>query len=272
MQLSDSNINALADLGLSTNQAKIYLCVLRTDGVHFQDIAKITKISREDVYRIVPKLEKMGLTERVLGHPTTVRALPVEIALANLIKVEKNSFADRMVSLEASTSEFVKRYKSIDAKATEPLRDEGNFVLLTEKNAIFNKGTDMICQATDRIDAMYSETQLAQFIPLFAEPLRKACGEGVDMRLIAEKKASEGVGKTILEKNLRNCKNLNLRYADRRTSHCVIVDHKQALSATSSNGYFNELSHLWTDNKGIVELLAVNFEIAWQKSEPAGIS
>jgi len=267
--MSENNTRALSDLGLSTNQTKVYLCVLRTGGMRFQDIEKVTKIAREDIYKIVPKLEEMGLTERVLGHPTMVRALPVEIALANLIKVEKNSFTDRMFALEESTWEFMKRYKSMDTKKTEVRGEEGNFVLLTQKNAIVNKGTEMIKDARDRIDAIYSEAQLAQFIPLFAEPLRKACSGGVETRLIAEKKANMGAGKAVIEKDLRGCKTLNLRYADHPTSHCIIVDYKQALSATSSKGYFAESSHLWTDNKGIVELLAVNFDGLWQSAEPA---
>lgn len=267
MEMSEDNIRALSDLGLSPNQAKIYLTILRTNGVSFQDISKITKISREDVYRIVPKLEEIGLTERMLGHPTTVRALPVEIALTNLIKNEKSSFATRMVALEKSTAQFVRRYDNTETKTADASKHDGNFILLTEKNAIVNKGTEMIIDASKKIDAMYSETRLAEFVPLFAEPLKKACSSGVEVRFIAEEKASAGIGSTLIERYLRNCKTLDLKYAPLPTAHCVIVDHRQALSSTSPSGYFAESSHLWTDNKGIVELLAVNFESVWETAE-----
>ncbi len=45
MQIPEVDLKLLSELGLSTNQAKVYLCVLQTDGIHFQEISEITKIS-----------------------------------------------------------------------------------------------------------------------------------------------------------------------------------------------------------------------------------
>jgi len=264
MFASEENVRALSDLGLSPNQSKVYLAVLQTDGLPVHDVSKIAKVRREEIYRVVLRLEKMGLIERVLGHPTKVRPLPVELALFNMIKIEKNFFAERMTALEVSTSDFVKRYKKRDGQKTGTQEETGNFVLLTEKNAIVNKGTTMISCARNRVDAIYSENQLLQFVPIFADPLEKACKKGVTARLIADKKVQETPAKKVVREYLRDCKGLQVKYAERPTSHSIIVDRAEALSATSVEGYFPEMPHLWTNNKGLVELLQVNFESVWE--------
>src|SRR4030043_336797 len=116
MFASEENVRALSDLGLSPNQAKVYLSVLQTEGLPVHDISKIAKVNREDVYRVVLRLEKMGLIEKILGNP------------------------------------------------------------------IVNKSTTMINNAKNRIDAIYSENQLLQFVPIFADQLAKACEKGVTAR------------------------------------------------------------------------------------------
>jgi len=69
MFASEENVRALSDLGLSPNQAKVYLSVLQTEGLPVHDISKIAKVNREDVYRVILRLEKMGLIEKILGNP-----------------------------------------------------------------------------------------------------------------------------------------------------------------------------------------------------------
>jgi hypothetical protein len=107
-----------------------------------------------------------------------------------------------------------------------------------------------------------------QFIPIFADPLKNACKKGVTARLIADKKVQETPAKKVIRRCLGGCKGLQLKFAERPTSHSILVDHSEALSATSVEGYFSEIPHLWTNNKGLVELLQVNFESIWEIAKP----
>jgi len=70
---NDEDTVLLIGLGLSLNQARVYLAILQLQKTAGQ-IAKFSKVRREDVYRILPTLEKMGLIERWLGKPTEIRA------------------------------------------------------------------------------------------------------------------------------------------------------------------------------------------------------
>ena len=51
-------------LGLSPNQAKVYQTILKLGNVPVGLIAKSSSVRREDVYKVLPTLEKMGLIEK----------------------------------------------------------------------------------------------------------------------------------------------------------------------------------------------------------------
>ena len=87
---NDENMALLLGLGLTLNQAKVYLAILKLQKTTVGQVASFSKVRREDVYRILPSLEKMGLIERFLGKPTEIRATRVSDSLASLVTEEKN--------------------------------------------------------------------------------------------------------------------------------------------------------------------------------------
>ncbi len=86
---NDENTDLLLGLGLSLNQARVYLAILKLEKTTVGQVAKFSKVRREDVYRILPSLEKMGLIERLMGKPAEVRATPISDALSFLVAEEK---------------------------------------------------------------------------------------------------------------------------------------------------------------------------------------
>lgn len=68
----------LSDFGLTRNQAKVYIATAQLGLSSVGQISKLSKVRREDVYRVLPKLEKKGLIEKLLGTPTKIRATPIK--------------------------------------------------------------------------------------------------------------------------------------------------------------------------------------------------
>ena len=79
----DENTELLLGLGLTLNQAKVYLAILKLEKTTVGQVANFSKVRREDVYRILPSLEKMGLIERLLGKPTEIRATLISDSLSS---------------------------------------------------------------------------------------------------------------------------------------------------------------------------------------------
>jgi len=108
MHALERDAKVLIGFGLTGNQARVYLALARLKLATVGQISKVSKVRREDVYRILPKLEKMGLVEKLLGKPCKIRATPVEEALSVLIKHEEDSARERVSRLKAETETFLK--------------------------------------------------------------------------------------------------------------------------------------------------------------------
>ncbi|MEX2723761.1 MAG: helix-turn-helix domain-containing protein [Candidatus Freyarchaeota archaeon] len=57
-------IQTLTDLGLTFLQAKTYLNLAKLGKANVQTIAKASNVARQDIYRIMPSLQKLGLAEK----------------------------------------------------------------------------------------------------------------------------------------------------------------------------------------------------------------
>jgi sugar-specific transcriptional regulator TrmB len=80
-------IDILIKLGLTLNQARIYVALLHSEKpATAKEISKITNITRQDVYRILPTLQKAGLLEKTITAPTMFKATPLRLGVSILIK------------------------------------------------------------------------------------------------------------------------------------------------------------------------------------------
>ena len=86
----------LTDFGLTYNQAKVYGALLNLQVSTVGQLAKVSNVRREDVYRILPTLERLGLVERILDTPVKLRALPLEKALSTLIEMEQRIAREKL--------------------------------------------------------------------------------------------------------------------------------------------------------------------------------
>src|SRR5512135_972975 len=100
-------VMTLNDLGLTIVQAKVYMALLKSESSTIQTIANHSHIARTDLYRITHELEKKGLIERILAHPTQYKPVPITEALPILLqrKNQENS------ELQTRALKLLKAYK-----------------------------------------------------------------------------------------------------------------------------------------------------------------
>ena len=151
---NDENTDLLLGLGLSLNQARVYLAILKLEKTTVGQVAKFSKVRREDVYRLLPSLEKMGLIERLIGKPTEVRATPISDALSLLVTEEKNKSDERLSSMQTN----VQRLSLKDWKQPLP-REESIYILIAEKKAILAKTSELVSklEKRSRVDCRQSK-------------------------------------------------------------------------------------------------------------------
>ena len=260
----DENAEMLSDFGLTHNQAKVYLTIAKLGVATVSEVSKVSKVRREDVYRILPKLEKIGLIERILGKPTRMRAIPVKDALTLMIKREEQIARERVRSLTAVKDEVMRHFKTYKVK---PLSKEAaHFALISEGEGIINKELAMVQNAEEAIDVITSKDKLFHIFGGYLGQFEKAFRNGIRVRVILDISEYEDSIMKIMEENRRFGDNLDIRYTDQTTSHCAIKDYAEAVIATSREPTVGETPYLWTDDENLVALLQRNFESTWHAS------
>jgi len=261
----EKTVEMLAEFGLTRNQAKVYIAVAQLGLAQVGQISKLSKVRREDVYRVLPKLEKMGLVEKLLGMPAKIRAIPLEEALSILIKHEQETADNKVSALKARTQELLKYFNSNKVKP-QLKENESSFALLSEQDVILGQALTMIKAAKKEIDIVYSRTRLMQFLSSFSAQIKKAVSRGSKIRIISEIPEYGNSIPRIIEEYLSPKNSVDLRYTELPSCHYIIADFKQALIATVTEGNMGQYPALWTNNNSLVSILQGNFEELWQNS------
>jgi len=234
-------------------------------------ISKASKVRREDVYRIIPKLEEMGLTERILGTPNKIRATTLEDALSGIIKREQELAIHKAARLKAKKELFLKQF---NAKRPRPLVAEGpHFSLVSQKDQTLKKGLNMIKKAQKEVDLTTSADELTQLLTDHASFFKTALRKGAGFRVILGMPESFEPFLRILIPKLRELasqkSSFEIKYSTQPSGHYLIVDYKEVMIATSTEGHLAENPYLWTDDENVVGLMQVNFEDVWNISVKA---
>ena len=125
----------LKNFGFTVNQAKVYLSIVQSGATHVGRISKTTQLHRQDVYKLLPKLEKMGLITKTIDKPFMIEAIPVEKALDSLVSSERKKAQERISHLENNLKDMVN-----ELQEQPRIKEETRFTLLTTDEAIKNRG------------------------------------------------------------------------------------------------------------------------------------
>jgi sugar-specific transcriptional regulator TrmB len=258
---NDENTDLLLGLGLTLNQAKIYLAILKLEKTTVSEVAKFSKVRREDVYRILPSLEKMGLVERLLGKPTQIRATPISDALSFLIAEEKSKSDDRLTGMRNK----VQRLSDKDWKQPLP-GEESIYILIAEKKAILAKTSELIRNSRKELTLIADKARIIPTLSQFSVECRQAIKKGSQIRLIFEGDKSDGLLKEKVNK-LIDGTSVHIKFNPESLNHFIMSDDKEALITTSRESGLGESPSLWTNNSNLIGLLRTAFESDWQKAE-----
>ena len=178
---SDENTDLLLSLGLSLNKAKVYLAILKLEKTTVGQIAKFSKVRREDVYRLLPSLEKLGLIERLLGKPMEIQATPISDALSFLVSEEKGRFDERLDGMRIT----VQRLSLNDWKQPLP-GEESIYILIADKKAILAKTSRLIRNSRKEVALIADKRRIIPVLSQFSDECEWAIKKGAQIRLIFE--------------------------------------------------------------------------------------
>jgi len=254
----------LSDFGLTGNQAKVYLTLVKLGVASTSQLARSSKVRREEVYRLMPKLQQLGLVEKILGKPIKYKSVPPRKGLAILLEHEREGAKEKIAVLTEKRSRLLKQLKSVRAKRT--VEEEPRFVLISDRKQALSKMVMMIRSAKREIDVVTSEYGLRYGYTIYADSVMKAIRKGVKVRFLSEINEVDEFMLKILNEIKLHGNFVEMRHADNLTSSILIADNLGVFVGIPLKPTMKKHADLWTDSPAYVDAMKSFFDRIWQDS------
>jgi sugar-specific transcriptional regulator TrmB len=253
----------LENFGFTVNQAKVYLSIVQSGATRVGRISKNTQLHRQDIYKLLPKLEKMGLITKTIEKPFMIEAIPVEKALDNLVSRERRKAQERISHLENNLKEVVS-----ELLEQPRVKEETQFTLLTTDEAIKNRAHISFNKIRKECLLISSIKHInSPFVHYFRDFFQTIAHNKIKTRLIVvtnndtdgqtlERMAPITGRFTVKSLNKTACKNY------------LIIDNMEAWIVTQQKTEKGYPCILWTNDRNIIDVYKENFKKAWNCARP----
>ena len=255
----------LAAFGLTKTQAKTYISLVALGVASASEIAALSKIRREEIYRIIPKLEKHGLAIRKLKAPREFSAVQPEKAIKLLTKNKLRTMKEEVEKLNQEQVNLVFKLKAIELPihrnncSTEAIPRQQSL------ENLFTKVINMAQRAKQQIDAVAPLETLKYAYLNCPKNLKERLRKTIKIRIITENHEPDAFTEEIRRFSKASDNQIKLRLAEKLPFNLVIADDSEATWGEFQHK--NEDSqNLWTNDPTQISILKTSFEDLWQKS------
>jgi sugar-specific transcriptional regulator TrmB len=255
--LNDDEIQSLIDLGLTSSQAKVYFALLKIGCSRARTASKFSKVVRQDIYRILEELKKLGLVAKTLDKPTKFEPIPLEDGLAILCDRKNKEISEMHRKASELLKKFPEKEKHMNAK------EEVLFELFPLRATSELAGKEAVDAAEISIKSVTPWTWLKPMIPINLKRYKQAFERGVEIYILTDKPDAEQIPNP-LETLLTNPL-FQIGYIPQVGNSFVIVDDKMALIQIDIENFLNG-GNLKTNNPAIVRMVKDYFEMMWDKA------
>jgi sugar-specific transcriptional regulator TrmB len=253
----EDEIQILESFGLSFNESRVFWALTLLGTANVKKISKSSNVAREAVYRVLPRLQKLGLVEKEISRPTRFTAITLDDAVTVLLGHRNKETHDLQ-----EKANVLLRLKSKKAKM-EPLQENSKFLLVPAKKMLISKIGVEVDKAQKSISVVTSNKRLLSAADIFSEAIGKALSRGVKFRIVTNN-VNRDLSPAVLEIG-NNDQGIEVRYAlsDPKCA-ASIFDKKEVLIITEPSAEVCcESPALWSNNSSLVNIVEDYFEILW---------
>jgi sugar-specific transcriptional regulator TrmB len=239
----------LVNLGLSKQEARIYLFLLKSGALDAKQIAVGINCLVPAIYRATKKLESKKLVSVLKTTPLTFQALPPKLALSSFAK-------KRAVNIEKKGEEI----SDVLARVSKTAPFSATKIdLIIGRKQIFNISSGMVAKTKKEIALISIGETIPQKLLL---EMKKASDRGVKIRMVAHKYDEENI--EILRNFIKN--GYEIRHYPDWGFHLVVYDSKKSLLIVNNPEDPIERSAMLIYSKGLSKALRDYFYSVWKKA------
>jgi sugar-specific transcriptional regulator TrmB len=268
-QVSANLVKMLTSFGLTENEAKTYIALLRLHQGPARSIAKLADIPRQEAYRVLPELMKKGLVVSTITKPEQFIAVTPSEVLSQLIDRLKDDFAKRISNLEQRREDLEVELKKIEGKSSGfSMPHPVHYVLISGVRLVNERVEEMLARSERQVLWVSPKLEVRRAVIYDRdEMLRKCAKRAVKIRILTE------LGRENLEEIKRLSMFAQIRNVPNLTSLMTIIDDKEIMIGSAVHSSDNDLIHeLWTNDPGQVNTMLEFFERVWSEAKPVTLT
>lgn len=259
----DKTATELADFGLTKTQAKVYISLIALGVASVSEIAGISKVRREEVYRMIPEMEKLGIIIRKLETPRKFSGAKPETAVEMLTKLKLRNMKEEVDKLEQRQAQITSRLRTI---ALPVEKSSPSVEVISMQDRILMKLSEMMQNAKQQADVVASLDELRFAYVNRPKKLTERLLGTVKTRAITEKRELDELVKEIIGISKSKNNPIELRQMEELPFNLLIVDRREAMWGELESKNENP-QNLWTNDPTQIAILEMSFESLWQKSK-----
>ena len=256
MNFSKEDLDTFSNLGLSNSQTKVYLSLIRTSNATIKEIASLSGIARQDIYRLTKELTEKGLLKTELTIPKKFEAIP----LSDGINILQKEMTKKLLETQKMTKKFLKRYENKQVLRNN-IKKEFSLSIIPQKDAmqfIINQ----IKVAKQSIDMITSSNKARFIIWNAKEHIKNALHRKVKFRIVFDKPSNQ---KQLLSE-IKSLKNplFKIKLVNFSPSTALaIYDDKDTSLMLKPKEQISKTPLLTSNNIALIEIARDYFEIKW---------
>jgi sugar-specific transcriptional regulator TrmB len=255
---TQDEVNLLKRLGLTTDQAKIYLALFRTEPSTAYQISKAANLSCEVAYRTLPFLQRIGLAEKTITIPTKYRATPLKSAINMLLENK-----DHENSELHSKAEYLLSTMVIEKRPT-PVQRDSTIVMIPKGERLTHFVEEKLQTVKETFDLITTGHRFYGWTLTHDELFQQLLTKNITARFIV---AGNGKAAQAL-KSLQQFQNLKIKFILDEIPACIgLYDNKEVTISYSANCAIEQAPIYWSDNPGILALGKTYFEKFWKAKQ-----
>ena len=245
-------------LGLTYLQAKTYLALTQLEKAGAKQISKVANVARQDIYRIMPTLEKLGLAEKIVATPIVYKATPLKEG--SIMLLQERTMEHTMLRKKVKFLLNNDKEKNVDATIHE---ETPQFIIISEKKLLAKKFQTSFLEA-QTCDVIIPGTSWSVFMFLFFECIKAALAKGAKIRMITEKTEIDSSLSRKLE-TLKKSPLFEIRFVSTPIVFKITVFNGSEVNMCISNT--SDLPSMWTDNPQFLKAVQTIFENEWNSAQ-----
>ena len=257
MRPVDEDLTIFVDLGLTVRQAEVYLAICKLGQTTVKTASKTVQTDRAEIYRVTPRLQKLGLIKKVLTSPVSFKAVPPSEAISILLQQN----AEKHKEIQAKAKQFLRNFKNQERK----IREDTQYTVTSGLQGVQREFLNGLRETETCKDGIFLWRVILMTIESSFEEYEKALERGVKFRHITnmtpEEEAEIPQKVRILQKKgsfeIRNTASIP-------KAGVAIHDHNKVVIVTVSGPDMKELDVLQSNNPSVAELLQEHFELRWK--------